>query len=112
MAENTHTGTRDMRRTARKGRARPPGAPDGPPLALSSATRKGDSALHHISRTHLHVGCAARPLHAEYFHDHVRIEQMLFDGVPQPENGALKPDLTRPGLGLEFKHADAEKYKI
>lgn len=62
---------------------------------------------------HLHVGCAAKTiLHAEYFHDHVRIENMLFDGVIQPIDGALAPDLSRPGHGLEFKHADAEQFKI
>lgn len=49
---------------------------------------------------------------SEYFHDHVRIENMLFDGVPPPENGVLKPDLNRPGLGFEFKFPDAEKYKL
>jgi hypothetical protein len=25
-------------------------------------------------------------------------------------NGCLEPDITRPGLGLEFKSADAERY--
>jgi L-alanine-DL-glutamate epimerase-like enolase superfamily enzyme len=49
---------------------------------------------------------------AEYFHDHVRIEQMLFDGCSPPVNGALRPDLSRPGIGVSFKHKDAEKYKI
>ncbi len=48
----------------------------------------------------------------EYFHDHVRIESLFFEGVPAPENGKLKPDLTRNGLGLELKIANAEKYKI
>ncbi|MDQ6912259.1 MAG: mandelate racemase [Verrucomicrobiota bacterium] len=62
---------------------------------------------------HVHVGCAAKTMrHAEYFHDHVRIENKLFEGVIQPADGALKPDLSRPGHGLEFKHADAEKFKI
>ena len=42
--------------------------------------------------------------HLEYFHDHVRIEHMLFDGALTPVGGALRPDLSRPGLGLEFKH--------
>lgn len=51
-----------------------------------------------------------RPL--EYFHDHHRIETMLFDGVRTPEKGALWPDLTRPGMGLEFKHADAERHLV
>ena len=26
--------------------------------------------------------------------------------------GALQPDLSRPGMGLEFKHADAERYLV
>ena len=62
---------------------------------------------------HVHPCCAARPIHhIEYFHDHVRIEHMLFDGALTPQNGQLKPDLSRTGCGLEFKHTDAEKYKI
>ena len=62
---------------------------------------------------HVHPCCAARPVcHIEYFHDHVRIERMLFDGILTPHEGFLKPDLSRPGIGLEFKYPDAEKYKI
>lgn len=49
--------------------------------------------------------------HIEYFHDHVRIESMLFDGVLEPQAGQLVPDLSRPGLGLQLKHADAEHWK-
>jgi L-alanine-DL-glutamate epimerase-like enolase superfamily enzyme len=60
---------------------------------------------------HMHLGCAAIPVrHLEYFHDHVRIEHMLFDGVPEPVNGELRPDLSRPGLGIELKRADAERF--
>lgn len=62
---------------------------------------------------HLHPCCAAsRVRHMEYFHDHVRIATMLFDGVPAPVGGLLHPDLSRPGLGLEFKHADARQYAV
>lgn len=62
---------------------------------------------------HLHVACAARNLvHLEYFHDHVRIEHMLFDGAREPVQGALTPDLTRPGMGLELKRQDAERYAV
>jgi L-alanine-DL-glutamate epimerase-like enolase superfamily enzyme len=49
---------------------------------------------------------------AEYFHDHVRIESIMFDGVSPPVEGCLMPDRSRPGLGLTFKHADAKKYKL
>lgn len=62
---------------------------------------------------HLHAGPALKTFrHAEYFYDHVRIENMLFDGVQQPEEGVIKPDLSRPGLGLEFKQEDAKQYKV
>lgn len=62
---------------------------------------------------HLHAGLSLPSFFtAEYFYDHVRIENMLFDGTPQPVDGALHVDLARPGLGLEFKNADAEKYKV
>jgi L-alanine-DL-glutamate epimerase-like enolase superfamily enzyme len=62
---------------------------------------------------HVPVGCSARPFrHAEYFHDHARIEGLLFDNVPSPNDGALKPDLSRPGNGLTFKRKDAEKFAI
>ncbi|HVY46563.1 MAG TPA: enolase C-terminal domain-like protein [Minicystis sp.] len=60
---------------------------------------------------HAHVACAAQSLvHLEWFHDHVRIEHMLFDGAPTPVGGRLRPDLDRPGLGLELKRADAERF--
>jgi L-alanine-DL-glutamate epimerase-like enolase superfamily enzyme len=60
-----------------------------------------------------HVCCAMETLvHLEYFHDHVRIESMLFDGVLDPVGGVLEPDPSRPGLGLELKEADAEEYAL
>lgn len=60
---------------------------------------------------HMHAGCAVTPMrNIEYFHDHVRIEHMLFDGAVEPQNGKLHPDLSRPGLGLELKRADAQRY--
>ena len=61
---------------------------------------------------HLHPACATAAFrHAEYFHDHVRIERMFFDGFPEPVNGGLKPDLSRPGFGVTFRKADAEPYR-
>ncbi len=62
---------------------------------------------------HLHVAAAALRLrHAEYFHDHVRIEKMLFDGFVEPVNGTLRPDRGRPGHGFEFRHADARQFAL
>jgi L-alanine-DL-glutamate epimerase-like enolase superfamily enzyme len=58
-----------------------------------------------------HVGCAMESLeHLEYFHDHVRLERLLFDGTLDPEGGALRPDRSRPGLGIELKAAEAERW--
>jgi len=58
-----------------------------------------------------HACCAMESFaHLEYFHDHVRLERLLFDGTLDPEGGHLTPDRTRPGLGLELKRPDAERY--
>jgi hypothetical protein len=48
---------------------------------------------------------------APYFHDHQRIERLLFDGTLDPQGGALAPDLGRPGLGLQLRAADAEHFR-
>ena len=61
----------------------------------------------------LHGALACKTLrHMEYFYDHVRIERMFFEGATDPIGGALLPDLTRPGLGLQFRRADAEPYRL
>jgi hypothetical protein len=49
-------------------------------------------------------------VHVEYFHDHVRIEDMLFDGAVLPRAGALWPNVNVPGMGVEFRWSDAERY--
>jgi len=58
--------------------------------------------------------CCALPaaFNVEYFHDHARIERMIFDGAVQAVDGYLRPDLTRHGFGLELKQADADKFKV
>jgi L-alanine-DL-glutamate epimerase-like enolase superfamily enzyme len=68
-------------------------------------------SLHCAPAMHLHPACAIQPaIHSEYFHDHVIIEKLLFDGMPEPVNGCLYPNLSMPGCGLEFKRTDAKKY--
>jgi L-alanine-DL-glutamate epimerase-like enolase superfamily enzyme len=77
---------------------------DAHPLPLSA---------HTAPALHLPVCCAAPRLrHLEWFHDHARIERMFFDGAPRPKDGAIRPDLSRPGHGLELKRADAERFAI
>jgi hypothetical protein len=61
----------------------------------------------------MHAGCAVPNFrHVEYFHDHVRIERMLFDGFIAANDGMLRPDRSRRGLGLTFKRKDAERYRV
>lgn len=70
-------------------------------------------SAHCAPHVHAHLACAsARAVHVEYFHDHARIEQMLFDGALVPSGGALRPDTGRPGLGLELKSGDAQRYAM
>ncbi|HEY3659447.1 MAG TPA: enolase C-terminal domain-like protein [Steroidobacteraceae bacterium] len=70
-----------------------------------------DLSGHCAPALHLHAACAVPRLrHLEWFHDHVRIEHMLFDGAPVPKDGVIRPDFARPGNGLEFKSQDAQRY--
>lgn len=62
---------------------------------------------------HVHPCCALPNFrHIEYFHDHVYIEHMLFEGALTPKQGILYPDLSRPGMGLELRKKDAIKYAV
>jgi L-alanine-DL-glutamate epimerase-like enolase superfamily enzyme len=81
--------------------------------AALAAAHHVDVSLHCAPQVSAHAGAAmARMRHLEYFHDHVRIESMLFDGVLQPDAGALRPDRARPGLGLELRDAAAERFRV
>ncbi len=69
-------------------------------------------SAHCAPALHAHPCCALLPVqHIEYFYDHVRIERMFFDGVLEPVKGGLRPDLSRPGFGLDFKEKDAEQFR-
>jgi L-alanine-DL-glutamate epimerase-like enolase superfamily enzyme len=60
---------------------------------------------------HVHPMLAVRPgIHMEWFHDHVRLEQLLFDGAPRAVDGTVGVDASRPGLGLELREADAAPF--
>jgi L-alanine-DL-glutamate epimerase-like enolase superfamily enzyme len=71
-----------------------------------------DVSGHCAPQLSAHALCAVPRLrHLEYFHDHVRLEAMLFDGVLEPEDGGvLRPDRSRPGNGLELKREEAEQW--
>lgn len=60
-----------------------------------------------------HVAAATpNARHLEWFHDHERIEQSLFDGTLAPHDGAVRPDLSVAGHGMTFKTEQARRYRV
>ncbi|MFI6012557.1 enolase C-terminal domain-like protein [Streptomyces sp. NPDC051243] len=65
---------------------------------------------------HLHAHVAAsvpNTRHLEWFHDHVRIEKLLFHGTLDPQGGTIKPGVSgEPGHGLTLNRKTAEPYRV
>jgi L-alanine-DL-glutamate epimerase-like enolase superfamily enzyme len=75
------------------------------------AARSMPLSAHCAPSLHVHAGAAASQLvHIEQFRDHVRIEQMLFDGVAPVIDGATAFDRRRPGLGLALRRREADRH--
>jgi L-alanine-DL-glutamate epimerase-like enolase superfamily enzyme len=82
-------------------------------VAGLAAAREMDLSAHCAPAVSAHAFCAAPTLrHLEYFHDHVRLEHLAFDGTLTPVRGALRPDPDRPGLGLDVKWADLRPHRV
>jgi L-alanine-DL-glutamate epimerase-like enolase superfamily enzyme len=81
--------------------------------AAAVAAARGYQVSGHTAQSlHAHPACAVPNLrHIEYFADHARVDRLLFDGALDPVGGVLRPDPSRPGLGLELKRADAQEYR-
>jgi L-alanine-DL-glutamate epimerase-like enolase superfamily enzyme len=70
-------------------------------VAALAAGHGLDISGHCAQSLHAHVACAVpNARHTEYFADHARVDRLLFDGVLDPQKGALAPDTTRIGHGL------------
>ncbi|MFC4107892.1 enolase C-terminal domain-like protein [Micromonospora zhanjiangensis] len=68
---------------------------------------------HCAPHQHLPVAAATPNLrHLEWFHDHVRIEAMLFDGAQPATGGAVPVQTDRPGNGLEFRAEQARQFRV
>lgn len=68
-------------------------------------------SAHCAPSLHMHIACAVPGTrNIEYFFDHARIEEKLFDGFIAPVDGCLKPDSSREGLGIVFKEKDALQF--
>jgi L-alanine-DL-glutamate epimerase-like enolase superfamily enzyme len=81
-------------------------------VAAVAAAHNLDVSAHCAQSLTVHPAAATPNLrHLEYFADHARVDRLLFDGVLDPAGGILRPDLSRPGTGLQLKEADAERYR-
>ena len=80
-------------------------------VAALCEARSLDLSGHCAPQISAHALCGVTRLrHLEWFHDHVRLEALLFDGVLEPENGVVRPDRSRPGHGLELKREEARRW--
>ncbi len=71
------------------------------------------ASTHTAPALHLPLAMCCEPVrHVEYFYDHARLERRFFDGVQQPDGGMLRTDEARPGLGLNLKEPDVERYLL
>lgn len=68
---------------------------------------------HCAPHTHAHAAASVPNLrHLEWFHDHVRIERLLFDGALAPDGGGITPGSDgAPGLGLSLNTERAHAYR-
>jgi len=82
--------------------------------AASVAASYGlDVSAHCGPHLHVHVAAATPNLrHLEWFHDHVRIETLFFEGTLDPSGGVLKPDDHAPGNGLTLHESEAEQFRV
>ena len=82
-------------------------------VAALCDARSMDLSAHCAPQLSAHACTAVWHLrHLEYFHDHNRIEHLAFDGCLEPQaGGVLRPDRTRPGLGLEVRWPDLEQWR-
>ena len=72
-----------------------------------------DVSAHCGPNLHAHVaGSVPNLRHVEYFHDHVRADPMLFDGLPVAVHGTLRPDPDSAGHGMTLRDTDAHRFRV
>jgi L-alanine-DL-glutamate epimerase-like enolase superfamily enzyme len=82
-------------------------------VAAVAAAHGLDGSGHCAPYAHL-AGLAAVPnlRHQEWFHDHARIEQLLFDGCAEPRDGLLTVPDDVAGHGLTWRAEAAEPFRV
>lgn len=82
-------------------------------VASACAAHQTPFSAHCGQSLHAHVACVPPNLrHIEYFHDHARIDKLMFGGALAPIDGSVHPADDRPGLGLTLRRADAEPHRV
>lgn len=82
-------------------------------VAAVAASHHLDISGHCAPHLHVHIAAATPNLrHLEWFHDHVRIEALFFDGDLDPTGGFLRPDPDAPGHGLSLRVGDIDRYRV
>ncbi|MET9762276.1 enolase C-terminal domain-like protein [Streptomyces sp. NPDC006372] len=83
-------------------------------VAALAQSRGLDVSGHCAPHAHVHAAAAVPNLrHLEWFHDHVRMERTLFDGVLDPGGGSITPgSVAEPGLGLTLNTERARQYRV
>lgn len=81
--------------------------------AALAAARNLQVSGHCAQNLTAHVAAATQNIrHLEWFHDHERIERMLFDGTLDPRGGVVCPEDSAPGHGMTLKDVDAEPFRV
>lgn len=71
-----------------------------------------DISAHCAPHAHAAVAAAVPNLrHVEWFHDHVRIESLFFEGTLDPYGGTIRPT-SAPGYGLTPRRDAMEPYRV
>jgi len=82
--------------------------------AAAAAEAHGlEVSAHCAPQAHAHLAaCVPNLRHIEWFHDHVRLESLFFDGVLTPSGGVLHPAVGgAAGHGLSLRSGEIREYR-
>jgi L-alanine-DL-glutamate epimerase-like enolase superfamily enzyme len=78
--------------------------------AAAAATAHVPVSTHTAPQLHVHLAAGVRDLHSvEWFHDHARVESLLFEDTVQPHDGIVAAKVTRTGNGLVLRATTAKQ---
>lgn len=82
-------------------------------IAALAASYNLEVSAHCGPTLHRAVAPAAPNLrHLEYFHDHVRLEDLFFEGVARARQGSVIEVSAEPGIGICLKAPDVDQYRV